>query len=175
MGRPLRFTVPHTTMLHDIAITDRHVVIPGSSAVTSLERLQEGRIHWGWDRDKQSYYGIVPRSGDAGAIRWFRGPERSIVHTANAWSEGNKVHVDLPMADGNTWPFFPDVHGAPFHMPPNTLRRMTFDLDSSSEQAEERVLFEQHVTTFTRIDDRALQPGPFYRKARELYWAYAHG
>ncbi|MGA7974856.1 MAG: branched-chain amino acid aminotransferase [Pseudolabrys sp.] len=27
----------------------------------------------------------------------------------------------------------------------------------------------------TRIDDHTLQPGPFYRKARELYWAYAHG
>jgi branched-chain amino acid aminotransferase len=26
----------------------------------------------------------------------------------------------------------------------------------------------------TRIDDRSLQPGPFYRRARELYWAYAH-
>ena len=26
----------------------------------------------------------------------------------------------------------------------------------------------------TRIDDRDLQPGPFYRRARELYWAYAH-
>ncbi len=25
-----------------------------------------------------------------------------------------------------------------------------------------------------RIDDRALQPGPLYRKARELYWAFAH-
>ncbi len=25
-----------------------------------------------------------------------------------------------------------------------------------------------------RIDDRSLQPGPFYRKARELYWDYAH-
>jgi branched-chain amino acid aminotransferase len=31
------------------------------------------------------------------------------------------------------------------------------------------------VAPFTRIDDRALQPGPFYRKARELYWAFAHG
>lgn len=26
----------------------------------------------------------------------------------------------------------------------------------------------------TRIDDRDLQPGPMARKARELYWAYAH-
>ena len=27
----------------------------------------------------------------------------------------------------------------------------------------------------TRIGERALQPGPIYRKARELYWAFAHG
>ena len=27
----------------------------------------------------------------------------------------------------------------------------------------------------TRIDDRALQPGLFFRKAREAYWEYAHG
>jgi branched-chain amino acid aminotransferase len=30
------------------------------------------------------------------------------------------------------------------------------------------------VTPVTRIGDRALQPGPLYRKARELYWSYAH-
>jgi branched-chain amino acid aminotransferase len=30
------------------------------------------------------------------------------------------------------------------------------------------------VAPVTRIDDRSLQPGPFYRKARELYWEYAH-
>jgi branched-chain amino acid aminotransferase len=30
------------------------------------------------------------------------------------------------------------------------------------------------LSPITRIDDRALQPGPFYRRARELYWAFAH-
>ncbi len=30
------------------------------------------------------------------------------------------------------------------------------------------------VVPVTRIDDRALQPGPQYSKARELYWAFAH-
>jgi branched-chain amino acid aminotransferase len=30
------------------------------------------------------------------------------------------------------------------------------------------------VSPITRIDARELQPGPFYRKARELYWAFAH-
>ncbi|BBK38929.1 aminotransferase [Allostella sp. ATCC 35155] len=31
------------------------------------------------------------------------------------------------------------------------------------------------VVPVTRIEERALQPGPFYRQARELYWDYAHG
>ena len=30
------------------------------------------------------------------------------------------------------------------------------------------------VSLVTRIDDRSLQPGPFYRRARELYWEFAH-
>jgi branched-chain amino acid aminotransferase len=30
------------------------------------------------------------------------------------------------------------------------------------------------VSPVTRIDNRELQPGPFYRKARELYWDFAH-
>jgi branched-chain amino acid aminotransferase len=31
------------------------------------------------------------------------------------------------------------------------------------------------VLPVTRVDERSLQPGPLFRKARELYWAYAHG
>ena len=27
----------------------------------------------------------------------------------------------------------------------------------------------------TRLDDRDLQPGPVFKKARALYWDYAHG
>jgi branched-chain amino acid aminotransferase len=30
------------------------------------------------------------------------------------------------------------------------------------------------VQPITRIGERSLQPGPVFRKARELYWAYAH-
>jgi branched-chain amino acid aminotransferase len=30
------------------------------------------------------------------------------------------------------------------------------------------------VTPVRRIDERDLQPGPAFRRARELYWAFAH-
>ena len=33
----------------------------------------------------------------------------------NAWQEGTKIHFDTPEAKNNMFPFFPDVHGAPFN------------------------------------------------------------
>jgi branched-chain amino acid aminotransferase len=30
------------------------------------------------------------------------------------------------------------------------------------------------VAPVIRIDDRSLQPGPFYSRARKLYWDFAH-
>ena len=30
------------------------------------------------------------------------------------------------------------------------------------------------VTPVSRIESRDLQPGPFFRRARELYWEFAH-
>jgi branched-chain amino acid aminotransferase len=30
------------------------------------------------------------------------------------------------------------------------------------------------VAPIIRIDDRSLQPGPFYNRARKLYWEFAH-
>jgi branched-chain amino acid aminotransferase len=30
------------------------------------------------------------------------------------------------------------------------------------------------VAPIIRIDDRCLQPGPFYHRARKLYWEFAH-
>ena len=31
------------------------------------------------------------------------------------------------------------------------------------------------VLPVTRVEDRHLQPGPVYTRARELYWEFAHG
>jgi branched-chain amino acid aminotransferase len=30
------------------------------------------------------------------------------------------------------------------------------------------------LSPITRIDERTLAPGPFYRQARQLYWDFAH-
>ena len=152
--REIRVKVPYASMIHDMAFTETHVILPASSMVTSMERLLEGKKHWGWDRTVPSYFCVFRRDGDGSDARWFLGPERSIVHTANAYNDGDRIIVDLPMADGNTWPFFEDIHGGPFSMHESTIRRVTLDLSSDADGYDERILFDQPVTTFTRIDER---------------------
>jgi carotenoid cleavage dioxygenase len=167
--KEIRFEVPYTSMIHDIAITPTHVIFPASSMVTSMERLKEGKKHWGWDRTVPAYYGLVPRDGEAADVRWFFGPERSVVHTANAWNEdADTLVMDLPMAHGNTWPFFEDIHGGAFTMHDNRIHRLRFNLKSNSDQAEEELLSDDVVTSFTRIDERWTG-----RKNRYIFVQYA--
>ncbi len=164
----VRFEVPYASMLHDMALSKDYVMIPGGGTVTSPERLQRGRPHWAWDSKRPSYYAAIPRGGAAADIRWFDGPQRSIVHTANAWNDGNILTLHAPVANGNTWPWFEDVHGAPFAMNEFTIRQLTFDLQGNTSQPREEVLFEQNVTSFTRIDDRVTA-----RPSRYIFVQYA--
>jgi carotenoid cleavage dioxygenase len=152
--REVRCEVPYTTMMHDMSITAKYIVIPGGGCVTDLNRLYLGKPHWGWDSTKPSYFLVVPRDGSGADYRVFYGAERSIVHTLNAYDEGGEIVLDLPTASGNTWPFFEDVHGKPFVMHQNTIRRVHIDVESASSEVREEELFNIPVTSFTRIDER---------------------
>jgi carotenoid cleavage dioxygenase len=153
-----RFEAPHTSVLHDMWLTRDHIVIPGGGLVTDIEWLEAGGRHWGWDRSKPSWHAVIPRAGGSEDIRYFFGPERSVVHTANARTEGNRIVLEAPVANGNTWPFFPDTRGAPYEAVPNTFRRITLDLGSSDGKADgsiaEQELFGTPMSSFTRIDER---------------------
>ena len=149
-----RFEAPHTSVLHDMWLTQDHIVIPGGGLVTDLDQLKAGGKHWGWDRSTPSWHAVIPREGGSEDIRYFFGPERSIVHTANARTEGNRIVLESPVANGNTWPFFPDTRGAPYQFVPNTFRRITLDLGSSDGALEEQELFATPMSSFTRIDER---------------------
>jgi carotenoid cleavage dioxygenase-like enzyme len=166
--RQWRFEAPHASILHDMWLTQDHVVIPGGGAVTDIEWLKAGRIHWGWDSSKPSWHAVIPRNGGSEDIRFFFGPERSIVHTANARSENGRVVLEGPVANGNTWPWFHDVNGAPYKPVPNTLRRITLNLESRNGEIDEEPLIDTPISSFTRIDERYLTQ-PY----RYIYVQYA--
>jgi len=161
LTKQIWFKAPIVSMMHDMAITDKHIILPTTAMVTSKERLERGELHWAYDENAPTHVAIIPRDGEAEDIRWFKGStdQHMLIHTTNARTEGNKVILDAPVASGNFHPYFPKVDGTysdPADYVP-TLRRWTFDLDSDAETWEEEILFDGlKTTTFVRIDDRFL-------------------
>jgi carotenoid cleavage dioxygenase-like enzyme len=157
--REARFKVPYVSMIHDIALTQKHIIFPVFGYVTSLERLKAGKLHWAWDSSKPTYIGIMRRDGDGKDIRWFKGPERCMVHTCNARTEGNKVILEAPVADSNQFPFFPSMDGSAWNplKGRHFIRRQTFDLGSKGEGFTEEILFPgRNIVDLIRIDQRYL-------------------
>jgi carotenoid cleavage dioxygenase-like enzyme len=156
--REVRFKAPYVSMVHDIGLTQKHVIIPVFGFVTSIERLRAGKVHWGWDSKAPTYVGIIPRDGDAKDLRWFKGPERATVHTLNARTEGDKVILEAPIWDSNPFPWFPPVDGSPWNAQKARayIRRNTFNLNSKDDGFSEDTLFPMNVSDLGRIDDRYL-------------------
>ena len=78
---------------------------------------------------------MLPRDGDAADVRWFSAPCQFVSHVMNAFEDGRKIHLDVPVATANAFPFFPDVSGAPFdpRKADFRLQRWTLDLSSKGE------------------------------------------
>jgi carotenoid cleavage dioxygenase len=132
---------PYLGIIHDIAITQKHILIPVISRTTSLERLQSGEPMWVWDGSLPTMVGVLPRDGDASDVRWFRGPARNTLHFLNAADAGNKVTMELPVSDGER--------------SPSQIKRWTFDLNSRDDGFEEEVMSTSNGF-LARMDDRYL-------------------
>jgi carotenoid cleavage dioxygenase-like enzyme len=150
--------VPYVSVIHDMALTHRHVIIPFGGYVTSSERLKAGKIHWGWDATKPSMIGVIPRGGSAKDMRWFQGPERCMMHTFNAHSEGNKVILYAPFYDSNFFPFFPPVDGSPWNPAKARafIRKITLDLDKPGNDWKEEILWPMQVGDLGKVDPRVM-------------------
>jgi carotenoid cleavage dioxygenase len=130
---------PYVGMIHDIAITQKHVVLPVVAMVTDRERLEAGEPMWRWDPARPTMVGIVRRGGDGRDVRWFRGPSRNTLHFLNAVDDGETVVMELPVSDEAGQP--------------SQIKRWTFDLGSRDEAFAEEVI--SHANgPLVRMDDR---------------------
>jgi carotenoid cleavage dioxygenase-like enzyme len=156
LEREVWFEIPYYCMMHDFGVTEDYAVFHVIPIVSSWERLEAGLPHFGFDTTKDIYLGVLPRKGEARDMRWFKAPNCFASHVMNAFNEGTKVHIDVPQAKGNMFPFFPDVHGAPFN-PQNSLSymtRWTVDMDSRGDAFESMTRLTQVSGEFPRIDER---------------------
>ena len=115
---------PYLGIIHDIAITQKYILIPVIARTTSLERLKSGEPMWEWNGDLPTMVGVLPRDGDAKDVRWFKGPSRNTLHFLNASDGDNKITMELPVSDGERTP--------------SQIKRWTFDLNTKSDAFERR-------------------------------------
>lgn len=152
------FKVPYYCMMHDFGMTEDYLILHIVPSIGSWERLEKGLPHFGFDTTMPVYLGVIPRRADLKQeeIRWFKRDNCFASHVMNAWQDGSKIHFDIPEAKNNMFPFFPDVHGAPFNGQEamSYLTRWTVDLASNSDAFESVTQLTQTAGEFPRIDDR---------------------
>ncbi len=150
------FEIPYYCMMHDFGVTKDYAIFHVVPCVSSWERLEAGLPHFGFDTTLPIHLVILPRDGEAKDIKMFTAPNCFASHVMNAFNDGTKIHFDTPEAKNNMFPFFPDVHGAPFNGPDSAsfVTRWTVDMDSNSGEFEKRERLTDFVGEFPRIDDR---------------------
>ncbi len=83
--------IPKAVMMHDFAITENYTIFLDFPLIFEPMRMAEGKLPFFFDRDSPSRYGILPRHGDNGSIRWIEGPPCYMFHTLNAWEENGEI------------------------------------------------------------------------------------
>jgi len=156
--REIWFEVPYYAMMHDFAITKDYALFHVVPSTGNWERLHNKQPHFAFDTTLPVYLGVLPRREGATAadIRWFKRDNCFASHVMNAFQEGTKIHFDTPEAKNNMFPFFPDIHGAPFNPieAASFLTRWTVDMASNSDAFESMTRLSNMIGEFPRIDDR---------------------
>ncbi|MEZ5893298.1 MAG: carotenoid oxygenase family protein [Parvularculaceae bacterium] len=159
----LLFEIPfenkYLCMMHDFGVTEDYAVFNVMSCITNLERLEKRMPYFGFDHSMPVWMGVLPRKAGATAddMRWFKAPANCFTgHVMNAFNDGTKVYFDLPIAKKNSFPFFPDVTGAPFDPIGGLsyLTRWTVDMAANSDSFESVEQLTKQADEFPRIDER---------------------
>ena len=151
--REENYAIPYPGMTHDWAVTREHLIFHVWPLTVDVERMKRGGDFYAFDNDLSPMFGIMPRTGTTNDIRWFEVPSGAIAHFMNAFSEGNKVHVDGSTHTGHFFTFFKEAHGRPAtEFKPGTFSRITFDL--ATGEVEMRPLSNGPSGGMPEIDDR---------------------
>jgi carotenoid cleavage dioxygenase len=138
------FDVPYCALMHDFAITERHVLFPVYPTTCDAARLEAGGDHWVHEMSRDSWVGVMARYGDVADMQWFRGPKGVFCfHVMNAFDDADGcIQFDQCLANVNVFPFIQRASG--LNVPPAEsgarLARWTLDLAGKGETIRETVI-----------------------------------
>ncbi len=148
--------VPYVGMIHDFAVTQKHIAFLVVPMITDVPAMKAGRVHFSWDSTLPTWLGVMRRGGDGRDLRWFKGPERCATHTMGCFSDGDRIYVDMDMGTKNQFPFFPNKDGSPFDLvaAQGRVTRLSVDLAHASRPGYEMEVLFPHTGVLSRQDDR---------------------
>jgi carotenoid cleavage dioxygenase len=135
--------VPAATMLHDFAITERHVIFMDLPIVFNLAGVASG-MPYVWSDDYGARLGVMPRGGSNADVRWLEIEPCYVFHPFNAFEEDRKIVLDVAR--------YPELwrDGSASFQAAYAHR---FVLDLEAEKVVEQRLDDRAVE-FPRVDDR---------------------
>jgi carotenoid cleavage dioxygenase len=134
-------------MVHDFAITERHVVFFDLPVVFDLELVGKRPFPFEWRPEYGARVGVMPRDGGNADVRWLDVDLCYVYHPLNAYDEGDRVVVDVVRHETM---FADDLYGPGDRLP--TLDRWTIDGSNGGKVIEERL--DDHPQELPRVDER---------------------
>jgi carotenoid cleavage dioxygenase len=138
--------VPGPAMIHDFAITRRHVVFLDLPVVFDLGLAMRGTLPYSWSEEHGARIGVMPRDVPGAPVRWFEIEPCYVFHTLNAHDEGSSIILDA-VRYPDLWRDGPDAQT----YRPSTLHRWTVDLEAGT--VTEGALDDRRIE-FPRVDER---------------------
>jgi carotenoid cleavage dioxygenase len=82
-------------MLHDMAITEKYVLIFDLPCIFNLDAAMKGtRFPYFWSNEYEARIGLLPREGNANDVKWISIDPCYIFHPMNAYDDGDEVVLD---------------------------------------------------------------------------------
>lgn len=149
-------------LLHDVAITENHTIIPCFPMRFDAAKLPQGKRRVNWHPEDPTRFAVVPRFGGPEDVKWFEASACYCYHTVNAWehvgADGHRkitllacrIEDPVPSKPRDTELHIPRL----FHLRLEPyLHAWTFDLDDGSVTEEQ---LDDVPTEFPRMNDRFL-------------------
>ena len=79
--------------MHDFACSKNYSIFLDFPLTFDIEAAMEGKSPLGFEAEHGSRIGIMPRYGSDEDVTWFTVDVGVVIHTANAWEEGDVVVI----------------------------------------------------------------------------------
>jgi carotenoid cleavage dioxygenase len=136
--------VPGPTMVHDFAITERHVLFMDLPVCFDAERALQGTMPYRWNDDYGARLGVMPRGGTGADVRWFEIEPCYVFHPLNAHEADGRIVLEVARYR-SLW------RESPARFEPARLHRWT--VEPASGRVAEAALDDRAIE-FPRVDGR---------------------